>query len=84
MDKSELNEIELHEIEDLIEHISKSFEIQFHPDELYEVSTFGELSDRIINKIDFIKELNKAIKSTNKERKSKRRIRAYSNLNQKR
>lgn len=47
----ELEDIELQDLEDLLPKVAVSFGIQFHPNELADVATFGEFCDRISDKI---------------------------------
>lgn len=52
MNDYKLNNIDPEEIEDLLVKIEKSFNIKFVGNELVGISTFGEVCDHIINKIE--------------------------------
>ena len=47
----ELKDIDSEDISDLLVKVEKSFNIKFGDKELMHISTFGELCDQIINKI---------------------------------
>ena len=50
--KEELCDVELQDIEDLLFKMEDSFNFKFQKHELLDISTFGELVDKIISKIE--------------------------------
>lgn len=54
--KYKLSDIEIQDIEDLLLKVEDSFDIKFRNPELLDVSTFGELCDKIIAKIELVNE----------------------------
>lgn len=52
--KYELSDIELQDIDDFLLEVEKSFDIKFLNDELIDISTFGQLCDRITEKIQLV------------------------------